>query len=773
MAKKQTPNFDTFQLFSPILLVLYLCLGFVPNLEAVDKIAPQWLAMTGLNLASLLTFFFYREKLSKAISPVLSSLLSLTYISFIAWAGLSYFYAINPTEVLVNITRQVNVLLMFLAMGILLYQMKQKRAFVSWALTLILGVEIYAVLAEALEMVNTSGFISSGTLKGVTANRNITAFSLAIKLPFVLYLIHTLKKGSLKIVLSSLVFLTLLGLSMIQSRASFIATGLILVSYTILHLYLYLKVERKIVQLLQIGFFVVPLVLALVVNQTFIADKGADALSRAATISVSTNDGSVNQRLRYYEDVLTHMKSNPILGTGLGNWKLKSIDYDSQDIVGYVVPYHAHSDFIQLGAELGIIGFLLYLGVFLWAVYYVYVLLRYSAFSLEEKVFLFLLLTALGVYSVDANLNFPIARPQVLVVWSAIMALIVIYYQQYKAQIQQIKENKKVNLLFMVLALAVLLPSLYVTNSVYKSLKGQMFLLQDFNSNQFNVPLNRVETLVPAIPNITVTTIPINSVKARYFFNAKQYDKALALIDKGTGANPYLYYSEILKSQIYFAQGKIDSAFVNARKAFFGLPNNDLHASHYINVINQKRDAEALEEAFELLVAKNKINNWRNYLIIASQISPRNEVLIERAKRAATLFPEDSNIQQLYRAIAIGQQALNEANSFSNLALAQFNQQDYANAATNFELAIAKNPLEYSYYENAATSNYLSGNLEKAVEQIDKVINEMNPLNGKCEYIKALIFIKMGDPIGACPLLQTAVDSGFEQARATRDQYCN
>lgn len=773
MAKKQTPNLDTFQLFPPILLILYLCIGFIPNLQAVDKIAPQWLAMTGLNIASLLTFFFYRKKLSKAISPVLSSLLSLTYISFIAWAGLSYFYAINPTEVLVNITRQVNVVLMFLSMGILLYQMKQKRTFVSWALAMILGVEIYSVLAEALEMVNTSGFISSGALKGVTANRNITAFSLAIKLPFVLYLIHTLKKGSLKIVLSALVFLTLLGLSMIQSRASFIATGLILVSYTILHLYLYLKVERKIVQLLQIGFFVVPLVLALVVNQTLIADKGADALSRAATISVSTNDGSVNQRLRYYEDVLTHMKSNPILGTGLGNWKLKSIDYDSKDIKGYVVPYHAHSDFIQLGAELGIIGFLLYLGVFLWAVYYVYVILRYATFSLEEKVFLFLLLVALGVYSVDANLNFPIARPQVLVVWSALMALIVIYYQQYKAQIQQIKENKKVNLLFMVLALVVLLPSLYVTNSVYKSLKGQMFLLQDFNSNQFNVPLNRVETLVPNIPNITVTTIPINSVKARYFFNAKQYDKALALIDKGTSANPHLYYSEILKSQIYFAQGKIDSAFVNARKAFFGLPNNDLHASHYINVINQKRDAEALEEAFELLVAKGKISNWRNYLIIANQISPRNEALIERAKRAASLFPEDNSIQQLYRAIVVGQQAVNEANSFSNLALAQFNQQDYANAAKNFELAIAKNPLEYSYYENAATSNYLSGKLEKAVEQIDKVINEMNPLNGKCEYIKALIFIKMGDPIGACPLLQTAVDSGFEQAKATRDQYCN
>ena len=75
-----------------------------------------------------------------------------------------------------------------------------------------------------------------------------------------------------------------------------------------------------------------------------------------------------------------------------------------------------------------------------------------------------------------------------------------------------------------------------------------MFLLQDFNSNQFNVPLTEVEKIVPNIPNITVTTIPINSVKARYYVNAKQYDKALALLNKGTQANPYLYYSEILKS---------------------------------------------------------------------------------------------------------------------------------------------------------------------------------------------------------------------------------
>jgi len=269
--------------------------------------------------------------------------------------------------------------------------------------------------------------------------------------------------------------------------------------------------------------------------------------------------------------------------------------------------------------------------------------------------------------------------------------------------------------------------------------------------------MTRIDNIVPEIPNITVTTIPINSVKARYYFNAKKYDKAIALLDEGTNANPYLYYSEVLK-----------------RKAFFGLPNNALHASHYINIMNQTRDRDALEEAFELLVAKNDLNNWKNYLIVASQLYPINDAkLISRATKAAELFPLDDNIKSLYRNIIIGPDAIAKAVAFSNAAQKLFSEADYTNAAVNFEKAIQQNPLEYSYYENAATANYLIGNLDKAIEQIDVVINDMNPLNGKCEYIKALIYIKLGDPIGACPLLKTAIDSGQTQAEPTFNQYCN
>ena len=773
MPKKTSQKIDVSNFIPSFFLIAYLCLGFVPNLEAVDKIAPQWLLMSILNTVSLGYILYFRNQFSIRITHTVSSALSYTYVGFIGWASFSYFYAINNTEVLVNITRQVNVLMMFLVMGMFIYNFKEKKTLVSYVIAAILSIEVYAVLNEALLMINTNGFISAGALKGVTANRNITAFSIAIKIPFVLFLIYKLSKPLFKIGLSGLVMLSILCLSMIQSRASFLALGFTFLSFLGLCIALYLHDKNK-KHLYQFAYFLIPLLLAVGITQTFLSDKGADALKRASTISAGTNDGSVNQRLRYYEDVLTHMSSNPIFGVGLGNWKLKSIDYDAKDIAGYIVPYHAHSDFIQLGAELGIIGFLLYLGVFLWAIYYVYRLIRFSSISIEEKVFLFLMLTALGVYSVDANLNFPIARPQVLVVWTMIMAIINFYYQKHLQSIQPIDSKPLLNYSFLVIALLTIVPSIYVTNSVYESLKGQMFLLQDFNSNQFNVPINQIDTLVPEIPNITVTTIPINSIKARYYFNVKKYDKAIALLEKGTSANPYLYYSELLKSQIFMAKGQLDSASVYAKKAFFGLSNNALHSSNYLNILNQTRDRDNLEQAYELLVSKNDINNWRNYLTVASTLyPPKDKALTLKAKQAARLFPQDQNIQGLYRTIAIGSVAANQAATFSNEGLVFFNQTDYKNAALNFEKAFELNPLEFSYFENAATANYLIGNLQKALEQINLVINEMNPLNGKCEYIKALIFIKMQDPIGACPLLKTALDSGHSPANATYAQYCN
>ena len=761
---------DTSNFLPSLFILAFLLVGFIPNLEAVDKIAPQWLYLSVLNFLCGIYLFVFRQKFKERFLAVLGSYTSIFYMGFVLWAALSYFYAINPTEVLVNIARHFNTLFMFLHLGILLYNIKDKNRLLSLAIMAILSIEVYAVLEQALEMYKAGG-INGGQLKGVTANRNITAFSIAIKIPFVLYLIFKNSKLWVKLVYAFLIFLSLFSLSMIQSRAAFVAAALIailLLTWTVIQ---YLKSKNK-QDFIPNLFYLIPLILALVFNQLLISDKGADALSRAATISISTNDGSVNQRLRYYEDVLTHISKNPIIGVGIGNWKLTSIDYDREDISGYVVPYHAHSDFIQLGAELGFVGFLLYLGIFLMAAYFAFIILFRSDLDRDNKWFVFLLIAALGVYFIDANLNFPIARPQVLAPWALIMALITFYYHKAINKPMAPKKLKAVSF-FPLLAIGLMVPSMSITNTTFQSHKGQLFLLRDFNTNKFSITLDKIDQITPELPNITVTTIPMKSIKARYYENAKKYDKALALLDEGVAANPYLFYSENLKAQIFLKQGKIDSAFVNAKKAFYGLPKNALHASVYAQVLQLKRDKEALNKVFDVLSIKSGNLIWKNFLIVLSQLAPSGDPdFILHTTQAVQLFPDDKELFSLKKLAVVGQQKINEANTFSQAGLQFFNQSLYVEAALEFEKALGIDELEYAHYENAASAFYMAGDFEKALIYSDKVINEFNPKTGKSEYINALAHINIGGVPRACELLQQSIDYGYAQAQAAFDQRC-
>ena len=769
-APKQT-SLDTSNFLPSLFIIGFLLVGFVPNIEAVDKIAPQWLYLSILNLFCGLFLFMNRKSFKERLVAVLTSYMSLTYMGFVLWAALSYFYAINPTEVLVNIVRHFNTLFMFLHLGILLYNIKDKNRLLSLAIMAILSMEVYAVLEQALEMYKAGGIIP-GNLKGVTANRNITAFSIAIKIPYVLYLILRTPKLWIKIAHAFLILMCLFSLSMIQSRASFVAAALIGVLLLLWTGFNYLK-TRSIKEFSLNLFYLLPLILALVLNQILISDKGADALSRAATISVSTNDGSVNQRLRYYEDVLTHITNNPVLGVGIGNWKLTSIDYDKEDITGYIVPYHAHSDFIQLGAELGFVGFFLYLGVFLFAAYFAFVVLFKSNLDKDKKWFVFLLITALGVYFVDANLNFPIARPQVLAPWALTMALITYYFHQ-ATKTKNSTKNVKALTFFPLVGILLMTFSVGITYTTYQSLKGQLFLLKDFNNNQYSVTLDKIDHITPDLPNITVTTIPMKSIKARYYFNAKKYDKALALLNEGIPANPYLFFSENLKAQIYLQQGKIDSAHVNARKAFYGLPKNGLHASIYAQTLQIKRDPEETLKVFEVLSKKSGAIIWKNFLIVLSQMLPTGDLdFVKYATKAVELFPEDKEIFSIKKLAVVGQQKINEAAAISQLGLNYFNEKKYVEAALEFEKALKIDLLEYAHCENAASAFYMAGDYDKAMIYSDRVINEFNPKTGKSEYINALVHINIGGLKRACELLQQAINLGYTQAQATYDQRCN
>ena len=113
-------------IYSSILLVAYLIIGFVPNWGAVDQIAPQWLYLNSVSVLSSLYIFRNHKYFAESIGSLFKTKFSWLYAGFIVWASASYFYAINPTEVLVNLARVVGTAIAFFNLFVLLQKIPNK-----------------------------------------------------------------------------------------------------------------------------------------------------------------------------------------------------------------------------------------------------------------------------------------------------------------------------------------------------------------------------------------------------------------------------------------------------------------------------------------------------------------------------------------------------------------------------------------------------------------------------------------------------------------------
>ena len=771
MSEKNQISLQNFPLYESIILILYLCVGFIQNFQAIDKVAPQWLFISVLNLLSGIYIIRNRKNYDERISLYFKSWITILYALFIIWAGLSFFYAINSIEVVVNFTRQFNVFLMLCNMTIFLSTIKNKIKFFSLVLTIILTVEVYFILYQAIEMLDNLGTIISGNLKGVTANRNIAAFSIALKIPFVLGWIIKSNTNITKFLGLIIITLAFTALSMIQSRASYIAIGLIVLMSSVLPFF-FLRKEKLTDKLKTLLFIVLPLFLSIAINQTFFASRGANALSRAATISLSTNDGSVNQRLRYYKHVFTHLKLNPFYGVGLGNWKFKSIEYDKKNMKGYTVPYHAHSDFIQLGAELGILGFLLYAAIFLLSIFYSLKLLINKDLKNDDKLLVYLTVIGLGVYFIDANLNFPIARPQTNIMWALSMSLICHYFAHTnKAEV--LKQNyHKIKLIYYVM-LAICIPSIFVTFKVFNSLKNQMILLNDFNTNKYNVKIEQLEAMDMSIPNVSVTTIPLKSLKARYYLNNKQYDKALQNLNNSNNTNPYLFLTEYLKSKVFEKKGNIDSAYYYSKNAFFGLPNNTLHSANFVKLAMQKKDLASVDRAADQLMNTQSALNWQNIITAYIDLAGSgNQKLMKITNRAIELFPNNYNFLLLRKLAHTHPSKIKEGIEMAREALKYFNQKEFKKASDFYLQALKADPFEFSYYENAASCFYQLKEYGNSMLYSSKVIFGLNPGTGKSEYIHGISKIATGDLKGGCEFISKSISLKYKEAISIQQQFC-
>ena len=356
-------NKDNKGLMSAIITVLYLMVHFVSDFGGADVMGAQWLYTGTLDLAVLIYILLNRNTYKEAITAIFNYKFTLLFSLLVLWAIGSYFYAINPTETLVTLARLISTYLVFIQVSILFYKKDIKYIFniASFAIAFLLLWDSFYILrgfSKNIETMDLDANIVS--LSGNHGNKNVMAASLLIKFPFVLWLIIN-HKSFIKVVNIGVLFFGVVALFIMNTRSTYVGLAIIFLIYSITTVF-FVGIINKTKAALQVAYFLGPIVVGFFVANLLLANavelqgyQGGygTVTKRAGDITIQSEQGS---RIHLWKGAIDYATKHPFVGAGYGNWKLASIPYEKEFTNDLFVPYHCHNDFIEMFADLGIIG---------------------------------------------------------------------------------------------------------------------------------------------------------------------------------------------------------------------------------------------------------------------------------------------------------------------------------------------------------------------------------------------------------------------------------
>ena len=325
--------------------------------------------------------------------------------------------------------------------------------------------------------------------------------------------------------------------------------------------------------------------------------------------------------------------------------------------------------------------------------------------------------------------------------------------------------------IFKIFIVAFLISNVFVNIKVYQSSSLQAYLLYDFNNGSYLVPWEIYNKLDDNFPNLTQTALPIKYLKARYLLHIDSLSQAKSLLFDASKDNPYIMAAESMLADIYLKENNLDSAYIFSKMAFNKMPNVDFHRNTYFKVLRSLKDSmnveSELDNAFmrlkNLRDSEKSRKDWYDYIYSKSIITDSIATVIPLISQFKERFPNEDPkiIDELENRIEIGSQSYTLFSVFSAIGDDYFIKEDYLNASKNYEQAIDNNQDNYIIYENLAISYDLSERTDMALEMYDLVLNNFKPKNGRVEFYKGLLLVRLGENELGCDYLKNSSNKNY------------
>jgi O-antigen ligase len=287
---------------------------------------------------------------------------------------------------------------------------------------------------------------------GLFGNVNFFAEYLIIPLPIAVSLFFASQNKFKKILLLIAILAMGTSLTLTFTRSSYLGFGVSLIFMAILFITLQSKSfikENK-------NIFIIILVAIIIITLLFVIPNPLNKTGTAiykikSRISVSqlSQSFSISSRISNWKFTTLMIKDNPLLGSGIGTYKYNSLKYQARfleqgqnrSIYPYVFATKTHNEYLQLWAELGIVG----LGIFIWLIiiYFYYGLRFIKRVKNRYKQGITIgLMGAVVAVLIDGIFGFPLHLPATVVLFWLALALTIVTIKS-EVDAEEVNTSKK------------------------------------------------------------------------------------------------------------------------------------------------------------------------------------------------------------------------------------------------------------------------------------------------------------------------------------------
>jgi len=620
-------HFYLFSIFSILVL---------PVLYAKNALDPSlMLRLLGINiflLAAMIYVFITPGFVIAGIS-ILRQRIFYLLLAYFLITLFSMFFAVNYKESFFDISKTYAMLL-FTAYASLIFTatpdwLDKLPKFVIVSALIACGIGFfqyynYVIMATVDALPNGDPIIYR--VKGLMSHKNVYAISLLLMLPFTGFGIYKFRKSwRFLSILAAILILVLIFL--LRTRSVWV--GLIFstgVSVGILILYgKSFNVPGRVRLSLFIGIFIALSVVAAL----FVAGKHFDNIYIRQLRTITNPKASNNMfRIKIWDMSTKMVADHPLTGVGAGNWKIISPYYYEgynfeKNQLNWIRP---HNDYLWVVTEKGIIGFLVFLGIFVLTFYYMFKIFL-SGTKTEYKVFSLCMLAGLLSYLSDSTFSFPLERIEIQVYLAIILASTVVIYNTFNSQ-KGFKINKFLFIIPVIILLSISIAYSYsALNLEFKVKRARIAHLR----SDWKGLLTEAKSINTFFRDLDAEAMPVEWYYGLAYASLNDNEKSKEHYLKAFKANPTKISILNNLGQIYFKEGQYNEAKEWFNKALSILPdyleaNVNLSATYYklgeyenaletLNNIPVKQRDERINKnmvSIEKLIRQQKEKNSHN-----------------------------------------------------------------------------------------------------------------------------------------------------------------